>query len=65
MDNQSTAKNALSTEQLHELVLLGANGVTLGVGLEVAQVTDVTVGVVGGAVGLAVGVDYLVSFFNL
>lgn len=57
VDDEGTAENALSTEQLHELVFLGANGVTLSVGLEVAQVTNVTLGVLGSTVGLAVGVD--------
>ena len=51
------AKNALSTDQLNKLVLLGANGVTLSIGLEVAQVTDVTLLILGGTVGLAEGVD--------
>lgn len=51
------AKNALSTNQLHKLVLLGANGVTLGISLEVTQVTDVTLLILGATVGLAEGVD--------
>ena len=51
------AKNALSTNQLHKLVLLGANGVALGVSLEVTQVTDVTLSILGGTVGLAEWVD--------
>lgn len=51
------AKDALSTDQLDELVLLGANGVTLGIGREVAKVTDVTLLVGGGTVGLGEGVD--------
>lgn len=55
--NDRTAQNTLGTEQLHERVLLGAGSVTLGVGGEVTQVTDVTVGVLGSTVGLAMGVD--------
>lgn len=51
------AENALSTNQLNQLVLHGAVGVALSIGLEVAQVTDVALGVNGGAVGLAEGVD--------
>lgn len=58
MHDERTAKDALGTEELDKLVLLDAVGVTLSVGSEVAQVTDVAVGVFGGAVGLAVGVDY-------
>jgi hypothetical protein len=37
--------------------LLGANGVTLSISLEVAQVTDVALLILGGTVGLAEGVD--------
>lgn len=51
------AQDALGTDQLDELVLHGAGGIALSVGLEVAQVTDVTVGVGGSTVGLAEGVD--------
>ena len=57
MDDQSTAQDALSTKELHELVLLGTDGVTLGIRGKVAQVTDVTLGIFGGTVRLAVGVD--------
>lgn len=52
------AENALSTDQLDELVLGGAVGIALGIGLEVAQVADVALSVAGGAVGLAEGVDW-------
>lgn len=52
------AENALSTDQLDELVLGGAVGIALGIGLEVAQVADVALSVAGGAVGLAKGVDW-------
>jgi hypothetical protein len=51
------AQNALSTNQLNKLVLLGADGITLGIGLEVTKVTDVALGVLGSTVGLAKGVD--------
>lgn len=53
------AKNALGTDQLDQLVGLGANGVALGIGGEVAQVTDVTLLIGGSAVGLAEGVDWV------
>jgi hypothetical protein len=52
------AQDGLGTNQLNEAVLLGAIGVTLSIGLEVAEVTDVTVRVSGGTVVLAEGVDY-------
>lgn len=51
------AKYALGTDQLNKLVLLGADGVTLSIGLEVAQVTDVAVLILGSTVLLAEGVD--------
>jgi hypothetical protein len=57
LQRKTYAKNALSTNQLNKLVLLGANGVTLSISLEVAKVTDVTLLILGGAVGLAEGVD--------
>jgi fructose-1-phosphate kinase PfkB-like protein len=58
VDDQGTAQDALGTEQLDELVLHGAGRIALGIGLEVAQVTDVALGVGGSTVGLAEGVDY-------
>lgn len=58
MDNDGAAEDALRADQLDELVRDGALGVALGVGLEVAQVTDVALAVGGGAVGLVVGVDW-------
>jgi len=58
VDDQSTAQNALGTEQLDELVLHGTGSIALGISLEVAQVTDVAVRVGGSTVGLAEGVDY-------
>lgn len=51
------AQDALSADQLDKLVLHGAGGIALGIGLEVAQVTDVTLGIGGSTVGLAEGVD--------
>ena len=55
-DDQSTAENALGTDQLNELILHGAGSVALGIGLEVAKVTDVAFGVGGSTVSLAEGV---------
>ena len=57
MHNDSTAQHALLANQLDELVLDGADGVALRVGLNVAQVADVALGVGGRAVGLGEGVD--------
>lgn len=53
------AQNALGTDQLDKLVLNGAVGIALGIGLEVTKVTNVTVGISGSTVGLAEGVDYM------
>lgn len=51
------AEDTLLSDQLHQLILNGANSVALPVGADVAQVTDVA-GVIGGStVGLAEGVD--------
>lgn len=50
-------KDALGANQLDELVLDRADGVALSIGLEVTEVTNVTVGVLGSTVALAVGVD--------
>ena len=58
VDDDGAAEDALGADQLDELVRDGALGVALGVGLEVAQVTDVALAVGGGAVGLVVGVDW-------
>lgn len=57
VNNKGTAKDALGTDQFDELVLLGANGVALGIGLEVTKVTDVTDLILGGTVGFAEGVE--------
>lgn len=51
------AQNTLGTNQLNKPVLHGADGVTLGIGLDVTKVTDVALLVVGSTVGLAEGVD--------
>lgn len=56
-------ENALSTNQLDELVLDGADSIALSIGLEVTQVTDVTFLVGGGTVGLSEGVDYVLHQF--
>lgn len=54
---QTYAEDALGANQLHQLVLGGADGVTLSIGLEVTEVTNVAVGISGSTVGLAEGVD--------
>jgi hypothetical protein len=51
------AQDGLSANQLDKVVLLGAGSVALSIGLEVAEVTDVTNLVGGSTVGLAEGVD--------
>lgn len=51
------AQNALGTDQLDQLVLLGADGVALCIGLEVTEVTDVAHLIFRGTVGLGEGVD--------
>lgn len=58
------AEDALSANQLDKLVLHAAGGVTLSIGLEVAEITDVTVSIGGSTVGLAVRVDYKWCQFN-
>jgi hypothetical protein len=52
------ANDALGADELDQLVLDAALGVTLAVGLEVTEVTDVTLLVAGGTVGLVVRVDW-------
>ena len=59
MDDNGAAEDALGADQLDELVRDGALGVALGVGLEVAQVADVALAVLGRAVRLAVRVDWV------
>jgi hypothetical protein len=51
------AQHALSADQFDELVLNGTDSIALGIGLDVAQVTDMAHGVSRGTVGLSVGVD--------
>jgi hypothetical protein len=55
--DNGAAEHAVRADQLDKLVGGGALGIALAVGLDVAQVTDVAVGVLGGTVLLAVGVD--------
>ena len=57
VDDDGAAKDALRADQLDELVGDRALSVTLAIGLEVAQVTNVALVIFGGTVGLAVGVD--------
>lgn len=68
------ADDAVRANQLDEAVLDRSLGVTLGISVDVAEVTDVTGVVSGSAVGLAVRVDFakvsrelriLVQEFNL
>lgn len=58
VDNNGAAEDALGADQLDELVGDGALGVALGVGLEVAQVANVTLAVGRSTVGLVVRVDW-------
>jgi hypothetical protein len=57
VDDNRAADHALGSDQLDELVRHAALAVALAVGLEVAQVANVALAVLGGAVGLAVWVD--------
>jgi len=57
VNNDGTAEDALWANQLDELVRYGALSVSLSVGLEVAQVTNVTLRIGWSTVGLAVWVD--------
>lgn len=57
VDNDGAADDGLGADQLDVGVSDGALGVAVGVGLDVAEVTDVAVGVLGSAVSLVVGVD--------
>lgn len=52
------ADDAVRTDELHKVVGNRALGVALGVGLDVAEVTDVAVLILGSAVGLAMGVNW-------
>lgn len=51
------ANDALGANELDQLVLNAALGVTLAIGLEVTEVTNVALLVAGGTVGLVVRVD--------
>lgn len=57
VDDDSATEHALGSDQLDELVRDAALAVALAVGLKVAQVADVALGVLGGTVGLGVRVD--------
>jgi len=57
MHNNRASEHALRPNQLDLLVRDGALGIALGVGFEVAEITDVALGVAGGAVGFGEGVD--------
>lgn len=59
VDDNGAADDALGADQLDKAVLDRALGVALGIGLDVAEVTDVAVRIAGGTVGLAMGVDCL------
>lgn len=58
MHDNRAAQNALGSDQLDMLVRDGALAVALAIGLEIAEVAYVAVGVFGGAVLLAVWVDF-------
>lgn len=51
------ADNTVGADQFDQLVLDASLCVSLAVGLEVAQVTDVALLILGGAVSLVLGVD--------
>jgi hypothetical protein len=55
--NNGAANNALGANQLDQLVGDAALSIALAVGLEVAQVTDVALVILGSTVGLVVGID--------
>ena len=57
---ETYANDGLGADELDEVVSHGALGVTLSIGLEVAEITDVADLVLGGTVVLAVGVDWYV-----
>jgi hypothetical protein len=52
------ANNALSANQLDQLISVASLGVALTISLEVAQVTNVALLILGRTVGLVLGVDY-------
>lgn len=53
----SYANDGVGADQLNKIVLDSALGVAIAVDSDVSEVTDVTLLVAWGAVGLAVGVD--------
>lgn len=57
VDDDGATKDALGADQLDELVGDRALSVTLAIGLEVTQVTNVALVILGSTVGLAVRVD--------
>ena len=58
MHDNSAPKHALRPDQLNQLIGRRALAIALSVRLEVAEVAYVAVGVFGGAVFLALRVDY-------
>jgi hypothetical protein len=61
MDNDGTANDALSTNQLNQLILNSALSIALTISLEVAQVTDVAVLVSGSTMFLVRWVEVRAS----
>jgi hypothetical protein len=57
VDDNGAANDALGTDQLDQLVGNASLSITLGISLEVAQVTDVALLVARGTVSLVVGVE--------
>ena len=60
MHDNRAAEHALRPNQLDLLVLDRSLGVALAVGFEVTEVADVALAVGGGAMGFAVGIDWVV-----
>lgn len=61
MNNNRSADNSVSTEQLHQKVLLGTLGNTRSIGGDVTQVTNVSVVVLWSTVGLGEWVEVRTS----
>ena len=57
MDDNCASQHALGPDQLNHVIGDVAFCVALAIGLEVAEIADVTLAVAGGAVGLGKGVD--------
>lgn len=55
---QSYANNAVGTNQLHEVVGQGTLSIALSISLNIAHVANMTLGIAGSAVLLAVRVDW-------